>query len=109
PETPNVLGVYLLSRVLAEYRRLGIESIRKETERKASLIYSTALECDRLGVYVSEEAFRSATVAAIEFDGDAFWLRSELKKRGHEVGTGYLELKKTQSRIANFPMHTYEQ
>lgn len=106
PETPNVLGIYLLGRVLSAFEEVGIEALRRETEEKAGVIYDAVAVCERLSCFVGEEAFRSRTVAAVEFEGDAFWLRSELEKRGFEVGAGYKEKKKTQSRIANFPMHT---
>jgi phosphoserine aminotransferase len=39
PETPNVLGIYLLAQVVEDMVRRGITAIRKETEYKAALLY----------------------------------------------------------------------
>ena len=41
PETPNVLGIYVLSKVVRDMIRRGISNIRKETEYKAALLYHT--------------------------------------------------------------------
>ena len=109
PETPNVLGIYLLHRVVEEYLKVGVEEIRRQTDLKNAVLDRCLAGSSRLSYYVQEEKFRSRTVTGVEFDGDGFWFRDELKKRGFDVGSGYKELKKTQSRIANFPMHTVEQ
>ena len=41
PETPNVLGIYLLGKVVQDFLLKGINTIRKETEYKAALLYQT--------------------------------------------------------------------
>ena len=41
PETPNVLSIYVLSKVIRDMIRRGISNIRKETEYKAALLYHT--------------------------------------------------------------------
>ena len=38
PETPNVLGIYLLGMVVKDMIRRGIDNIRKETDYKAALL-----------------------------------------------------------------------
>jgi phosphoserine aminotransferase len=39
PETPNVLAIYLLNQVVKDFLRRGAETIRRETEYKAAILY----------------------------------------------------------------------
>ena len=41
PETPNTLGIYLLSKVVEDMLQKGLEQIRRETDYKAALLYNT--------------------------------------------------------------------
>ena len=44
PETPNVLAVFLLSKVIGDMLRVGIKRIRTETEYKAAILYKALQE-----------------------------------------------------------------
>src|SRR5688500_3811139 len=62
PETPNVLAIYLLGKVVSDFLRRGAANIRKETEYKAAILYR-ALEANRfVSPFVTEKDFRSKTV-----------------------------------------------
>ena len=41
PETPNVLAIYVLSKVLEDMNNIGIDMIVRDTNYKSSLIYDT--------------------------------------------------------------------
>lgn len=105
PETPNVLGIYLLKRVTEAYLAVGADTLRRETDEKAKLIYETLSSSYRLGAFVEEELYRSRTVICADVRGDLKKLRDTLDTHNIEVGSGYGKLKDSQIRIANFPTH----
>ncbi len=109
PETPNVLGIYLLSKVIQDFNRRGIQIIRKETEYKAAILYQ-ALEAHGLAKpFVKDKAHRSQTVIVAECGDNTERIVKHLAKVGLFAGDGYGENKKTQLRFANFPTHSKEQ
>ena len=104
PETPNVLGIYLLGNICDELHKHGMEKIRKETEKKASLIYNFFDAHEAYKPFVLDKGIRSKTVIAINASNSATLIK-KLSDHGFIVGSGYKELKEKQIRIANFPMH----
>ncbi|MBI4080824.1 MAG: alanine--glyoxylate aminotransferase family protein [Candidatus Levybacteria bacterium] len=105
PETPNVLDMYLLQKVVEDMLVVGIEKIRKETEEKASILYDF-FEKTKNKPFVKDTRFRSQTVILVQtLDGSKVVIE-KLKEKGFIVGSGYGELKDTQIRIANFPAIT---
>ena len=62
PETPNVLGIYLLSKVVQDFLRRGIQIIRKETEYKAAILYQALTTHKLAQPFVTDPQFRSQTV-----------------------------------------------
>ena len=109
PETPNVLGIYLLSKVIQDFNRRGIQIIRKETEYKAAILYH-ALEAHGLAKpFVKNKLNRSQTVIVAECGINTERLAKHLAKHGLFAGDGYGENKKSQLRFANFPTHSKEQ
>ena len=109
PETPNVLGIYLLGKVIEDMNMRGIQIIRKETEYKAAILYQ-ALETNGFAKpFVKDKANRSQTVVVAECGNQTERIAKELTKVGLNAGDGYGENKKTQLRFANFPTHSKEQ
>lgn len=109
PETPNVLGIYLLSKVIQDMLRRGIQTIRRETEYKAALLYQ-ALDHHRvLKPFVTDKAIQSRTVIVADCGESTADLTRVLQDNGIQPGDGYGTLKKTQLRFANFPTHSKEQ
>jgi phosphoserine aminotransferase len=109
PETPNVLSIYLLSKVIEDMNRRGIQTIRKETEYKAAILYQ-ALETNSFAKpFVTDKAHRSQTVIVAECGTQTERIAKELAKVGLNAGDGYGENKKSQLRFANFPTHSKEQ
>lgn len=109
PETPNVLGIYLLGKVVADFLRRGINTIRRETEYKAAILYNALEAHPTLAPFVKEKAFRSNTVIVADCGADTEKLSAFLATKGLHAGGGYGAAKKTQLRFANFPAHSKEQ
>jgi phosphoserine aminotransferase len=108
-ETPNVLGIYLLSCVVEDFLRIGITRIRQETEYKAALLYQALSTNPLVSVFVKDPTIQSKTVIVAECGENASRINQHLSKYGFYPGDGYGEKKKTQLRFANFPAHSKEQ
>ena len=105
PETPNVFNIYLLSKVIEDMLKIGIDKIRTDTEKKANLLYKFFDNHLKYKPFVSDINTRSKTVLTINVT-DPKSLIKELKSKGLIVGSGYGKLKDSQIRIANFPSHS---
>ncbi len=109
PETPNVLGIYLLGKVCEDMNRRGIEMIRSETAYKAALTYNAIDASSFLKPFVQDKAFQSKTTIVAECQevkSDA--IIKHLLKSGIQIGSGYGKHSDTHIRIANFPTHSKE-
>lgn len=109
PETPNVLSIYVLGKVIGDMIRRGIANIRKETEYKAVLLYQTLEKHQHLSPFVTDKSLRSKTVIVANSGEHTERLTSKLLENGMQPGDGYGAAKKTQLRFANFPTHSKEQ
>ncbi|WPP52341.1 aminotransferase class V-fold PLP-dependent enzyme [Catalinimonas niigatensis] len=109
PETPNVLNIYLLSKVCADMLSKGISKIRQETEYKAALLYHAVEVHPHLNAFVKDDAYRSKTVIVADTQIPSSEIIEKLKKDNLVVGSGYGDYKSKQIRIANFPTHSKEQ
>lgn len=105
PETPNVLGIYLLGRVTKEMLERGMDTVRAETERKAEMLYSFFGAHASLKPFVTEERVRSKTVLTVLTPMGSREVIEKAKTAGCVLGSGYKDHKETQIRIANFPTH----
>ncbi len=105
-ETPNVLGIFLFHKVLQDFLEVGIETIRKQTEEKATTLYDFFDNHRTLQPFVSEKKYRSKTVVIIGTPDGSKPILAKLKEHGYVVGSGYGEMKENQIRIANFPAHS---
>lgn len=108
PETPNVLAIYLLSKVVADMVRKGITTIRHEADYKATLLYHTLNNHARLKPFVADKDFQSKTVIVADTGNETERITSFLLERGMQPGDGYGASKKSQLRFANFPTHSKE-
>jgi phosphoserine aminotransferase len=104
PCTPNVLAIHLLTHVVEDMLAKGIETIRRETEAKAAMVYSFLEGSKLFQPFVQEPAHRSPTVVVAEAKGKpASAIISKLKGQGMVLGSGYGKYKDQHVRIANFP------
>lgn len=108
PSTPNVLNIFLLSKVIKAMNEKSVDEIRKETDIKAKMLYEFIESHNDFDFAVANEAHRSQTVIVAKSKNDAATINKVLAKHSMAIGSGYGEFKKTQIRIANFPAHTIE-
>jgi phosphoserine aminotransferase len=109
PETPNVLGIYLLGKVCEDMNRRGIQAIRQETLYKAAVTYQAFEAHPYLTPFVQDPRMRSKTVmVANVLEKEASALIQYLQQHGLAIGSGYGKLKASQVRVANFPTHSKE-
>lgn len=108
PETPNVLFIYLLGKVVNDMLRRGISTIRKETEYKATLLYQELQNHSFLKPFIQEQAIQSKTVVVMDCGDHTERVTKHLQAKGLYPGSGYGSFKKSQLRFANFPTHSKE-
>ena len=98
--TPNVLGIYLLSRTQKISK--GIQYLNEKTLLKGKYYQEVIRTHERLSFLVKNESVRSRTVLAIKHDDPAAIL-ADASLYGIVLGAGYGQWKKSSFRIANFP------
>jgi phosphoserine aminotransferase len=108
PETPNVLAIYLLAKVVEDFIRRGIKTIRNETEYKAAILYNELESHPLLKPFVQEKSLQSKTVIVADCGEHTERVTKALQKVGLYPGDGYGQFKKSQLRFANFPTHSKE-
>ncbi|ELR71483.1 phosphoserine aminotransferase [Fulvivirga imtechensis AK7] len=109
PETPNVLGVYLLGKVAEDMLKKGIDQIRRETEYKAAVLYQAFDQSPVLSAFVSNREHQSKTTLVAKSTNPSAGIISKLSEKGLVIGSGYSKFKEQHIRIANFPTHSKEQ
>ena len=109
PETPNVLGIYLLAKVVADMLRRGIRTIRNETDYKSAILYHALKQHAVIKPFVTDETLQSKTVIVAECNTYTEQLSKFLLSTGLQPGDGYGSFKKAHLRFANFPAHSKEQ
>ena len=105
-ETPPLLEMYLLGKVVNDMQKKGIKKIRLETEQKAKLLYDFLDQQDKVSAFITEKRWRSQTVIVADIQKIKKDVKKNLAEKGIIVGSGYGENKTTQIRIANFPAHS---
>jgi len=108
PETPNVLAIYLLGKVVSDFLRRGITIVRKETEYKAAVLYGVLEKHEIVKPFVKNPMHRSTTVVTVSCPDHLQSLSERLKSQGLQPGDGYGPHKTSQLRFANFPAHSKE-
>ncbi|HLD86491.1 MAG TPA: aminotransferase class V-fold PLP-dependent enzyme [Candidatus Nanoarchaeia archaeon] len=109
PETPNVLAIYLLGRVCAQFLQKGIERVRADCDEKAALLYGFFDAHPLFHPFIEDRSSRSKTVIVIAAPQGSQPIIKKLKERGLVIGSGYSEYRERQFRIANFPAHSKDQ
>lgn len=101
PYTPNILGIYLLKRLLDELEPIAL--ISEELEKRATGLYNY-LESAGFKPLIANHECRSSTVLTVQADKEEVAaLKVFAEKSGIMLGNGYGDWKETTFRIANFP------
>ncbi len=103
--TPNVLGIYLLNRVLHDMA--DISEVNDRTEKRMQALEQIVAQSASLEFLIKNEATRSRTVLGVG-GTEAFiqQIKKDAMAEGMQLGSGYGNLKPTSFRIANFPAFT---
>lgn len=109
PSTPNILAIYLFSRVVADMINRGIQQIRNDIVYKSAIMYNMLEQHDVLQPFVKNKILRSDTIIVIDSGSRTSDLLTYLSEHKLEAGDGYGKMKGKQIRIANFPTHSKEQ
>jgi phosphoserine aminotransferase len=102
PYTPNVLGIYLLMRVLDDAKTINIldKKLRRRYKKWMSFLKNTK----DMHHLISNSEVHSYTVIPVQAEPSRVdEIKKEAKKNGILLGEGYGDLKATTFRIANFP------
>jgi phosphoserine aminotransferase len=93
-----------LGKVAEDMNKIGIENLRKQTEKKAKMLYDFAEKCDYLDIFVKNPDHRSQTVVVVNVleKSAADIIKQVQTEANMVVGSGYGDFKATQLRIANF-------
>jgi phosphoserine aminotransferase len=103
--TPNVLGIYLLFRVLQDMD--PIAQVDARLRKRMETLEQTISQSAAFQLLVDNPATRSTTVAAISGEEQAIVaIKKAAEKEGMQLGGGYGPLKASSFRIANFPAIT---
>ena len=103
--TPNVLGIYLLFRVLQDLD--PIAQVDARLRKRMEILEQTISQSAAFQLLVDNPATRSTTVAAISGEEQAIVaIKKAAEKEGMQLGGGYGPLKASSFRIANFPAIT---
>ena len=109
--TPAISTIFLLNEQVKLMNKLGEDQVVKEAKRKAALLYGWANEKSYLNPFISEEKFRSLSVATIDINEKykADELASVLRKQGlvYDIDS-YRKLGRNQFRISMFHNVSYE-
>lgn len=109
PYATNVIGIYLLSKILDDFINTGLPMIRRDANYKAALIYHLLDNHSVLKPFVNLAECRSKTVVTAKTSMPSNELFAYLAKKKLILGTGYGEYKFKHLRIANYPLHSKEQ
>ncbi|GGD57725.1 phosphoserine aminotransferase [Emticicia aquatilis] len=100
--TPNILGIYLLMRVMQQVP--DIQAIDTHIKSRAKDFYRFIAQETTLDLLITNEEVRSETVIAIKGTVDEISvLKQKAKENNIILGNGYGAWKDTTFRIANFP------
>ena len=100
--TPNILGIYLLMRVMQQVP--DIQTINAHIKERAKDFYTFISADTKLNLLIENSEVRSETVIAIKGTvNEISVLKQKAKENNIILGNGYGDWKDSTFRIANFP------
>lgn len=105
PYTPNVLGIYLLNRVMGQ--RADIQQTSAMLRQRAHSLYDFLEHQSPYQPLIAQAELRSPTVLALQCSAaDLKLLKARAQQAGIVLGNGYGAWKNSTFRVANFPAIT---
>jgi phosphoserine aminotransferase len=104
PETPNILGIYLLGAVARDMLAYGPDRLRSELSAQAKALYEFFDGHPHYDILPRSE-YRSETVIVAAHRSGARPVMDSLSVAHFHLGPGYGKTKDSHFRIANFPAH----
>lgn len=102
PYTPNVLGIYLLMRVMKKSK--SIEQTHQKIKLRSVTWQKFFRGSKNIKLYIKNQGVRSLTVLTLTAKPELITeIKNQAKANGILVGDGYGTLKQDTFRIANFP------
>lgn len=100
--TPNVLGIYLLMRVMEKVKPISV--VHKATEKHYTDWMLVVKSLPALHHLIKNKAVHSLTVLPLEADKKTIErIKKSARTKGFLLGDGYGDMKSTTLRVANFP------
>lgn len=109
PETPNILGIFILGKIAEDMNFRTSKLIQSDTIYKSTILYQALENSKSLSPFIREKRNRSKTVIVAECKNGNSEILKNLSQKGWIVGKGYGQYKNSHIRIANFPVHSKEQ
>lgn len=106
--TPNIPAIYLLGKISDMILKNGVDAMRRETEKKANLIYNFFDKHDTIKPFVKDPGLRSSTTLVLETELDTQKVLEKIDYNGFVLSKGYGDFKDKHIRIGNFPVHRLE-
>ncbi len=101
--TPNVLGVFLLEKVLTDFLKRGKSNIIQQLEHRKQALTEAIDQSPFVHNHVKDIADQSDSIFVADYIDSSVELRKLLKDNRLATSHGYQAAKYTQIRIANFP------
>lgn len=108
PSTPNTVAIYILGKIAEDMNRIGIETIRKETNEKFKLLQQFEQQHEDFSYTTPVQEHLSRTVAVFRVQENPTDLLQRMKQNGYVLAGGYGKNKDQEIRIANFPWSTVD-
>ena len=106
--TPNIPAIFLLGKSCDAILKDGVDLMRNDTEKKASLIYGFFDKHPNIKPFVKDKELRSLTTIVLETSLDTEKIHTKLEYNDFVVSKGYSDFKDKHLRIGNFPMHKFQ-
>lgn len=108
PSTPNTVAIYILGKIAEDMNRLGVKTLRKETNEKFELLQQFEQQHEGFSYTTSVKEHLSRTVAVFRVQETPSTLLQRMKQNEYILASGYGKNKEHEIRIANFPWSTPE-
>ncbi len=104
--TPNMMNIFLLGKIAENYNTIGVDTLRRDTQLKATKIYAAMARHENFSPLVKNVLHQSQTVLVMETKIKSSAIINKLSNYNLVIGGGYGAYKEAHIRIANFPSTT---